>query len=75
MAIHPGGDNLILGSYDKKTAWFDTELSSKPYKILRNHKMAVRSVLSCCTMLCPWLLPAYHIQCDATVAIVVPADS
>ena len=44
MDIHPGGDNLIVGSYDKKTAWFDTELSAKPYKILRNHKLAVRSV-------------------------------
>jgi len=44
MDIHPGGDNLIVGSYDKKVAWFDTELSTKPYKILRNHTMAIRGV-------------------------------
>jgi ribosome biogenesis protein ERB1 len=35
MDIHPGGDNLIIGSYDKKLCWFDLDLSSKPYKTLR----------------------------------------
>ena len=29
------GDNLIVGSYDKKVCWFDMDLSNKPYKILR----------------------------------------
>ena len=44
MAIHPGGDNLILGSYDKKLCWFDMDLSTAPYKTLRAHQLAVRSV-------------------------------
>ena len=44
MAVHPGGDNLILGSYDKKLCWFDMDLSSAPYKTLRAHQLAVRSV-------------------------------
>lgn len=44
MAIHPGGDNLIIGSYDKKLAWFDTDLSPRPYRTLKYHTKAVRSV-------------------------------
>nr|NVI69921.1 putative ribosome biogenesis protein BOP1 homolog [Cucujiformia] len=27
MAIHPGGDNLLVGSYDRKVLWFDLDLS------------------------------------------------
>ncbi|XP_039277204.1 ribosome biogenesis protein BOP1 homolog [Nilaparvata lugens] len=44
MAIHPGGDNLLLSSYDSKVVWFDLDLSTKPYKVLRLHSTAVRSV-------------------------------
>jgi ribosome biogenesis protein ERB1 len=35
MDIHPLGDHLIVGGYDRKLCWFDLELSDKPYKILR----------------------------------------
>lgn len=35
MDIHPSGDHLIVGGYDRKLCWFDLELSDKPYKILR----------------------------------------
>lgn len=42
--IHPLGDNLIVGSYDKKLCWFDLDLSSKPYKTLRYQSRAIRSV-------------------------------
>ena len=33
------GDNLIVGSYDRRLCWFDMDLSTKPYKTLRlvNH--------------------------------------
>ena len=44
MDIHPGGDNLIIGSYDKRLLWFDLELSNKPYKVLRYHSRAIRAV-------------------------------
>lgn len=44
MAIHPGGDNLVCGSYDSRLAWFDLDLSTKPYKMLRHHKKALRGV-------------------------------
>jgi ribosome biogenesis protein ERB1 len=42
--IHPGGDNLIVGSYDKRLLWMDMDLSTRPYKTLRYHQKAIRSV-------------------------------
>ncbi|KAI8060081.1 NUC169 domain-containing protein [Gongronella butleri] len=42
--VHPGGDNVIIGSYDKRVCWFDMDLSSQPYKSLRFHGKAVRQV-------------------------------
>ncbi|XP_027766039.1 ribosome biogenesis protein bop1-like, partial [Empidonax traillii] len=44
MAIHPGGDNVICGSYDSKLAWFDLDLSTRPYQLLRHHRRALRGV-------------------------------
>lgn len=42
--IHPAGDNVIIGTYDKRIHWFDMDLSTKPYKTLRYHRAAVRQV-------------------------------
>lgn len=42
--VHPGGDNLIIGSYDSRLSWFDLDLSSKPYKTLKHHKKSIRNV-------------------------------
>jgi len=42
--VHPGGDNLIVGSYDRRLLWHDMDLSTKPYKTLRYHEKAIRSV-------------------------------
>ncbi|KAG8862253.1 hypothetical protein FRB96_001832 [Tulasnella sp. 330] len=44
MDVHPSGDHLIVGGYDKKLFWFDLDLADRPYKILRYHTRAVRSV-------------------------------
>ncbi|EJD53870.1 BOP1NT-domain-containing protein [Auricularia subglabra TFB-10046 SS5] len=44
MDIHPSGDHLIVGGYDRKLCWFDLDLSSKPYKVLRYHARAIRAV-------------------------------
>ncbi|KAF7998189.1 hypothetical protein HCN44_009587 [Aphidius gifuensis] len=44
MAIHPGGDNLLVGTYDRKMLWFDLDLSTKPYQTLRLHGTGVRGV-------------------------------
>ncbi|KAI1112012.1 BOP1NT domain-containing protein [Nemania sp. NC0429] len=42
--IHPGGDHLIAGSYDRRLLWHDLEMSARPYKTLRFHEQAIRSV-------------------------------
>ncbi|GFO32932.1 ribosome biogenesis protein bop1 [Plakobranchus ocellatus] len=42
--IHPGGDNLIIGSYDSRLCWFDLDLSTKAYQTLKYHKKALRQV-------------------------------
>ncbi|CAK9832887.1 Ribosome biogenesis protein BOP1 homolog [Anthophora retusa] len=44
MTIHPGGDNILVGTYDRKMLWFDIDLSTKPYQTLRLHSTGVRSV-------------------------------
>ncbi|KAI0080753.1 ribosome biogenesis protein ERB1 [Panus rudis PR-1116 ss-1] len=44
MDVHPLGDHLIVGGYDRKLCWFDLELSDKPYKVLRYHTRAIRSL-------------------------------
>uniref|UniRef100_A0A182QZU2 Ribosome biogenesis protein BOP1 homolog n=1 Tax=Anopheles farauti TaxID=69004 RepID=A0A182QZU2_9DIPT len=44
MAIHPKGDNLLVGTYEKRLLWFDLDLSTKPYQQLRIHNSAIRSV-------------------------------
>lgn len=35
LDVHPTGDHLIIGSYDKKLCWFDLDLSTKPFRTLR----------------------------------------
>ncbi|GAV54703.1 hypothetical protein ZYGR_0AS00250 [Zygosaccharomyces rouxii] len=42
--IHPHGDNLVASSFDKRVLWHDLDLASTPYKTLRYHDKAVRSV-------------------------------
>ncbi|KAH8106234.1 ribosome biogenesis protein ERB1 [Cristinia sonorae] len=44
MDVHPMGDHLIVGGYDRKLCWFDLELSDKPYKVIRYHTRAIRSL-------------------------------
>lgn len=44
IAIHPAGDNLIVGSKEGKLSWFDMDLSSKPYKTLKCHPKDITNV-------------------------------
>lgn len=45
IAVHPKGDNMIVGSFDCRLDWFDLDLSGKPYKTFsKHHKSAVRAV-------------------------------
>ncbi|CAI4221219.1 unnamed protein product [Auanema sp. JU1783] len=38
------GDNLFVGGLDRKFCWMDLELSNKPWKRLKHHSSAIRSV-------------------------------
>ncbi|KAI8872849.1 BOP1NT-domain-containing protein [Ramicandelaber brevisporus] len=42
--IHPQGNNVIIGTYDRKLIWFDTDLSTRPYRSIKFHKKAIRDV-------------------------------
>eukprot|EP01133_Synstelium_polycarpum_P014990 gene14990-17726_t len=42
--IHPSGDHIILGGFDKKVCWFDLDMTGV-YKVLRYHQLAVRKVI------------------------------
>ncbi|KAI2614072.1 ribosome biogenesis protein erb1 [Hypoxylon fragiforme] len=42
--IHPAGDNLVVGSYDRRLLWHDLEMSNRPYKTMRFHPQAIRAV-------------------------------
>ncbi|KAH8675475.1 NUC169 domain-containing protein [Xylariales sp. PMI_506] len=42
--VHSGGDNLVVGSYDRRLLWHDLELSTRPYKTMRFHTEAIRAV-------------------------------
>lgn len=44
IALHPGGDNVLVGTYDSKVLWFDLDLSVSAYQTLRYHNAAVRGV-------------------------------
>lgn len=42
IAIHPKGDNVLVGSFDKRVCWFDLDLSNTPYKTFKYHQKGVR---------------------------------
>ena len=44
LDVHPSGDHVIIGSYDRRVVWFDLDLASTPYKTLKFHEKAVRGV-------------------------------
>lgn len=44
IAIHPKGDNFVLGSYDKKLFWYDQDLGKEAYKKMKYHSKAIRKV-------------------------------
>lgn len=52
MALHPAGDNLVVGSYDKSVVWFDLDLGTRPYKALRFVPCAARAGIGR-TRVCP----------------------
>ena len=44
LDVHSSGDHLIVGSLDRRMVWFDMDLSATPYKTLKYHERAIRSL-------------------------------
>jgi ribosome biogenesis protein ERB1 len=44
ISIHPKGDHVIVGTYDKRLCWFDLDLSDRPFKTLKYHDKGIRAV-------------------------------
>lgn len=44
FAVHPRGEHLLIGGYDRKVSWYDMEQAAQPYKTLRYHRRGVRAV-------------------------------
>ncbi|KAF0701117.1 Aste57867_8414 [Aphanomyces stellatus] len=44
LQVHPSGDHVLVGSYDRRLCWFDLDLSSTPFKTLKYHEKATRAV-------------------------------
>ncbi|KAK4776095.1 hypothetical protein SAY87_024056 [Trapa incisa] len=44
IAIHPAGDNVIVGSKEGKLSWFDMDLSSQPFRTLTCHPKDITNV-------------------------------
>jgi len=42
--VHGSGDHVVVGSLDRRLVWFDLDLASTPYKTLKYHERALRSV-------------------------------
>ncbi|KAH9606236.1 hypothetical protein KSS87_005694 [Heliosperma pusillum] len=44
LAIHPDGDNVLVGSREGKWCWFDMDLSTEPYKKYKSHSKDITNV-------------------------------
>lgn len=44
MDLHPHGNNLFIGGLDRVFTWLDMELAAKPWKTMKNHSGAIRSL-------------------------------
>ena len=45
IALHPYGDNILIGSHDKNVCWFDLDYGTTPYKKMTYHEKGVRKVV------------------------------
>jgi len=44
LDVHGSGDHVVVGSLDRRLVWFDLDLANTPYKTLKYHERALRSV-------------------------------
>lgn len=66
VSMHPSGDHIVVGSYDRRVVWFDLDFGSTPYKTLQYHDRAVR-----CAVFHPGKFPLFAAASDdATVSIL-----
>lgn len=66
VTVHPNGDHVVVGSYDRRVVWFDLDFAQKPYKTLQYHDRAVR-----CAAFHPGKFPLLACASDdATVSIL-----
>ncbi|KAA0146357.1 hypothetical protein FNF29_08089 [Cafeteria roenbergensis] len=42
LAMHPEGEHMVVGGFDRRVSWFDTEVSEHAWQTLRYHEEAVR---------------------------------
>ena len=42
--VHQGGDNILVGTLDKRVIWYDLDLGKIPYRTYRYHDEGVRQV-------------------------------
>ncbi len=57
MSIYNGRQDIIVGTKNAKVAWFQLELSEKPFKIMDHHRDKIKNVyfhsdyplFSCCS--------------------------
>ncbi|CAE7398295.1 bop1, partial [Symbiodinium sp. CCMP2456] len=66
VTVHPTGDHVVVGSYDRRVVWWDLDFAKTPYKTLQYHDKAVR-----CATFHPGRFPLLA-ACsdDATVSIL-----
>lgn len=43
LAVHPRGDHVLVGGEGGAASWFDLDLASEPFRVLRYHSAAVRA--------------------------------
>jgi len=43
LSVHPRGDNVLASSDDKRVAWFDLDLGTRPYKTFASHAAGVQA--------------------------------
>ncbi len=44
ISVHKNGDDILAGTKDGKVAWFQLELSDKPYKVMDYHGDKIKNV-------------------------------
>jgi len=44
MAVHSSGEHIIVAGPNRRVVWYDMDIGSEPYKILRHHESSITDV-------------------------------